>query len=115
MDCTWITGYRTGAATAVAAKHLARRESATAGIIACGFQGRTNLLRARRGLPLTRAYAFDIDDGVQRRFVSEMSAALDIEVVGVRERAGGRHRERPRRDVGTDAETPGADDPEQTG
>jgi ornithine cyclodeaminase/alanine dehydrogenase len=85
MDCTWITGYRTGAATAVAAKHLARRESATAGIIACGFQGRTNLLALAEVLPLTRAYAFDTDAAVQQRFVTEMSAALDIEIVGVRE------------------------------
>jgi len=85
MDCTWITGYRTGAATAVAAKHLARRESATAGIVACGFQGRTNLLALAEVLPLTRAYAFDTDAAVQRRFVSEMSAALDIEIVGVRD------------------------------
>ena len=85
MDCTWITGYRTGAATAVAAKHLARRDSATAGIIACGFQGRTNLLALAEVLPLTRAYAFDTDDRVQRRFVSEMSAALNIEIIGVRD------------------------------
>jgi ornithine cyclodeaminase/alanine dehydrogenase len=84
MDCTWITGYRTGAATAVAAKHLARPESRTAGIIACGFQGRTNLLALADVFQLTRVYAFDIDDRVQRRFVSEMSAALNIEVTGVR-------------------------------
>jgi len=51
MDCGWITGIRTGAATAVAAKHLARPESATVGILACGVQGRTNLaaLQAPRG------------------------------------------------------------------
>ncbi|MFO7694430.1 MAG: ornithine cyclodeaminase family protein [Vicinamibacterales bacterium] len=85
MDCTWITGYRTGAATAVAAKHLARRESATAGIIACGFQGRTNLLALAEVLPLTKIHAFDTDAAVQRRFVSDMSAALDIEVVGARD------------------------------
>src|SRR5512136_2801361 len=43
MDCAWITAYRTGAATALAAKYLARPESKTAGILACGVQGRTNL------------------------------------------------------------------------
>jgi len=85
MDCTWITGYRTGAATAVAAKHLARPESRTAGILACGFQGRTNLIALAELFQLTRVYAFDTDDRVQRRFVSEMSAALNIEVVGVRD------------------------------
>jgi ornithine cyclodeaminase/alanine dehydrogenase len=34
MDCTWITGVRTGAATAVAAKYLVRTESSTVGIVA---------------------------------------------------------------------------------
>ena len=43
MDATWITAQRTGAATAVAARHLARPESESAGIIACGVQGRSNL------------------------------------------------------------------------
>jgi len=43
MDCTWITAQRTGAATAVAAKHLARPDSASVGIVACGVQGRSNL------------------------------------------------------------------------
>ena len=85
MDCTWITGYRTGAATAVAAKHLARPESRTGGILACGFQGRTNLLALAEVFQLTRVYAFDTDDRVQRRFVSEMSAALNIEIIGVRD------------------------------
>lgn len=43
MDCTWITGYRTGAASALAAKYLAHPDSEVAGILACGVQGRTNL------------------------------------------------------------------------
>ena len=85
MDCTWITGYRTGAATAVAARHLARPDSASAGIVACGFQGRTNLLALAEVFRLTRVYAFDTNDSVQRRFVSEMSAALNIDIVGVRD------------------------------
>ncbi|MBO9607050.1 MAG: ornithine cyclodeaminase family protein [Paenibacillaceae bacterium] len=43
MDCAWITAMRTGAATAVAAKHLARPDSATLGILGCGVQGESNL------------------------------------------------------------------------
>jgi len=35
MDCTWITAKRTGAATAMAAKYLARPDSTTVGIVAC--------------------------------------------------------------------------------
>jgi ornithine cyclodeaminase/alanine dehydrogenase len=43
MDATWITAARTGAATAVAAKKLARKDSRTFGILGCGVQGRANL------------------------------------------------------------------------
>jgi alanine dehydrogenase len=39
-----ITGLRTGAAGAVAAKYLARPESGVAGLIGCGAQGRMQLL-----------------------------------------------------------------------
>jgi len=43
MDCTWITAKRTGAATAIAAEHLARQDSKVLGILGCGVQGRSNL------------------------------------------------------------------------
>lgn len=43
MDCEWITAKRTGAATAVSAKYLARPDSSTIGIIGCGVQGESNL------------------------------------------------------------------------
>ena len=42
MDCAWITGMRTAAATAVAARRLARPKSSILGILGCGLQGRTN-------------------------------------------------------------------------
>ena len=76
MDCAWITAYRTGAATGLAAKYLARPESKTAGILACGVQGRTNLLALKELFPLERVYAYDILPEVQERYVREMSAQL---------------------------------------
>src|SRR5512139_2703725 len=60
MDCAWITAYRTGAATALAAKFLARRESEVLGILACGVQGRTNLEAMACLFLLKRVYAYDI-------------------------------------------------------
>lgn len=85
MDCTWITAYRTGAATALAARYLARPESETVGILACGVQGRTNLEALAALFPLKRVYAYDIAPEVQRRYAEEMGARLGLEIVGVRE------------------------------
>ena len=83
MDCTWITGYRTGAATAVAAKYLARRDSRTVGILACGLQGRTNLLALAEVFRLTRVWAYDTNPDARRRFVAEMAEIAGVEVIGV--------------------------------
>jgi ornithine cyclodeaminase/alanine dehydrogenase-like protein (mu-crystallin family) len=85
MDCAWITAYRTGAATALAAKYLARPESSTAGILACGVQGRTNLEALKVLFPIERVYAYDIHPDRQQRYADEMSAKLKIEVIGVKE------------------------------
>ena len=80
MDCVWITAMRTGAATAVAAKHLARPDSRTVGILACGVQGRTNLEALHVCFPIERAQAFDTDPEVADRFAREMSVSLEIDV-----------------------------------
>ncbi|MBI5365923.1 MAG: ornithine cyclodeaminase family protein [Planctomycetes bacterium] len=80
MDCTWITAQRTGAATAVAARRLARPESATVGIVACGVQGRSNLEALACLFSLRRARAYDLDPEIARRFAREMSGRLGLEV-----------------------------------
>jgi len=60
MDCSWITAKRTGAASAVSAKYLARPESATIGILGCGVQGVSNLEAMHELFPLRRVMAYDI-------------------------------------------------------
>src|SRR5512143_2977683 len=85
MDCTWITAYRTGAASAVAAQYLARPESETAGILACGVQGRTNLEALSCLFKIKRVYAYDALPDVQEKYVREMSKKLGLEIVGVKE------------------------------
>lgn len=83
MDATWITAMRTGAATAVAAKHLARSDSRSVGIIACGVQGRTNLEALNCVFELERVRAYDIDTEAAKRFAEEARDryGLDVEVV----------------------------------
>ena len=61
MDSGVITILRTGAATAVAARRLARAESATATICGCGNQGRVQLEALRCVLPIQRAWLWDLD------------------------------------------------------
>src|SRR5512137_386448 len=78
MDCTWITAYRTGAASALAAKYLANPKSEVAGILACGVQGRTNLEALKCLFPLKRAYAYDIRSDVQTAYAREMSEKLGL-------------------------------------
>ena len=83
MDCGWITGVRTGAATAIAARYLARPESATVGILACGVQGRANLAGLNVLFPLERVRAYDTDRATAEAFAREMSALHALEVVVV--------------------------------
>jgi ornithine cyclodeaminase/alanine dehydrogenase len=80
MDCTWITAKRTGAATAVAAKYLARPESSSVGIIACGVQGRSNLEALSCLFKVQRVKAYDISPKAAQKFKKEMSDALDVEI-----------------------------------
>ncbi len=84
MDCTWITAQRTGAATAIAAKHLARADSATVGIVACGVQGRSNLEALHHTFRLTGVRAYDLSFEIAQRYAREMERRLEIPVEPVR-------------------------------
>lgn len=82
MDATWITAQRTGAASALAARYLARPESSTLGILACGVQGRSHLEAFAAVFDLERVVAYDIDRGVAERYAEEMAevAGVSIEI-----------------------------------
>jgi ornithine cyclodeaminase/alanine dehydrogenase len=83
MDCVWITAMRTGAATALAAKYLARPESSVVGVLGCGVQGRTNVEALNVLFPLKRVLAFDVKPDAARRYANEISARFDLEAVAV--------------------------------
>ncbi|MCZ6915142.1 MAG: ornithine cyclodeaminase family protein [Gemmatimonadetes bacterium] len=61
MDSIEISIQRTGAATAIAAKYLARPDSTVAAVAGCGEQGRVQLRAVATVLPLKTAYVWDID------------------------------------------------------
>jgi ornithine cyclodeaminase/alanine dehydrogenase-like protein (mu-crystallin family) len=79
MDSIEITIQRTGAATAVAARYLARRESRTAAIIGCGVQGRIQLRSLREVLALESVAVHDIDRESSDRFVAWARADLALD------------------------------------
>ncbi|HEY6052053.1 MAG TPA: ornithine cyclodeaminase family protein, partial [Thermoanaerobaculia bacterium] len=81
MDSIEITILRTGAATAVAARRLARLESSTAAICGCGNQGRVQLESLCRVLPIRRVRAVDADPRRAEDFAGEMSKKLWIDVI----------------------------------
>jgi len=80
MDSRDITALRTGAATAVAAKYLARRDSQTVTICGCGIQGRVQLTALSRVCGLQAAFAYDQNEQVSQSFSLEMESRLKIPV-----------------------------------
>jgi len=85
MDSIEITIQRTGAATAVAAKYLARPESKSITICGCGNQGRVSLRALSDFFSLNEVFAYDIDGAAAQVFASDMSAETGLNVSRVHE------------------------------
>ena len=83
MDSIEITLRRTAAATALAARYLARIESATLTIVGCGDQARAQLVALTDVRPISRCFAFDVDRDKATRFASDMRELTAIECVAV--------------------------------
>jgi alanine dehydrogenase len=80
MDSMEITIQRTGAATAVAAKYLARPDSKSILICGCGNQGRVSIQALSKIFSLEHAFAYDVDGTQAQRFANELSGQLKIPV-----------------------------------
>jgi alanine dehydrogenase len=78
MDSIEITILRTGAATAVAAKYLARPDSKTITICGCGNQGRVQLRALARVSPVEKVFAFDVNQVQALKFATELAQELSI-------------------------------------
>jgi len=83
MDCAWITAMRTGAATAVAARHLARPESTVVGVLGCGVQGRTNVEALRVLFPLEQVIAYDVNAEAALTYAKEMKERFGLKATVV--------------------------------
>ena len=80
MDSASITTLRTAAASAVAARHLARRGARTMTIVGCGVQARAHVAAMRAVLSLDQIAVFDLDVPAAKRFAAEMRALHGVSV-----------------------------------
>jgi alanine dehydrogenase len=79
-----VTILRTGAATAVATKYLARKDSRIATICGCGNQGRVQLRAIKLTCQLEKVFVWDINDinkDAAEQFRVAMATELGISVV----------------------------------
>jgi ornithine cyclodeaminase/alanine dehydrogenase len=80
MDSIEITINRTAAATTLAARHLARKDSRVATICGAGVQGRIQLRAITAALALERAYVWDARAEAAHAFAQDLAPALKLEV-----------------------------------
>jgi ornithine cyclodeaminase/alanine dehydrogenase-like protein (mu-crystallin family) len=83
MESGVLTRLRTAAATAVAARYLARPEAAVLTIAGCGAQAESQVAFVHQVRPLTRVMAYDIHEEVARAFATDATRRLGVEVRAV--------------------------------
>lgn len=83
MDGSYVTAVRTGAAGAVAASVLARKDAKRVGVIGSGTQGRMQVLALNEIFPLEQVKVFNINKVNSEKYVVEMSERLGIDVQAV--------------------------------
>ena len=82
MDGGYLTAVRTGAASGVATRYLARKDRRQkVGIFGAGAQGRTQLWAMTVARDIARAYIYDVDDEAASRFIAEMAPRLQLDIV----------------------------------
>lgn len=73
MDATFTTALRTGAASAVATRRLARPGSSVVGLVGCGAQAVTQLHGLSRILSVCRVLVYDTDPSVMNSFPARVA------------------------------------------
>ena len=84
LDSMEITVKRTAAATAVAAKYLARKNSSIAAICGCGEQGYAQVRALSLMFPLKKVYAFDIDLKASQHLATQLSRESQVDIETIR-------------------------------
>jgi ornithine cyclodeaminase/alanine dehydrogenase len=81
MDGGYLTAVRTGAASGVATKYLARKESGQiAAIFGAGVQAKMQLWAVAEARKLSSAMVYDLSAEAMNKFIAEMGPKLGLEI-----------------------------------
>jgi len=84
MDGGYLTALRTGAASGLATKYLARKdEEQVAGIFGAGIQAQTQLWAVCEVRKISKALVYDVSHEAAKKFAAEMSQKLGVPVIAV--------------------------------
>jgi ornithine cyclodeaminase/alanine dehydrogenase-like protein (mu-crystallin family) len=80
IDGTYFTALRTGAASGIATKLLAREDAETVALFGCGAQGRTQLEAVCNVRPIKRALLYDTNPSASLKLHNYMKKELNIRI-----------------------------------
>ena len=80
MDAGFLTAMRTGAASGVATKYLAREDARSVGVFGAGVQARTQLMAVCEVRPIEKALVYDPVQEAREKYAVEMSGRLSLPV-----------------------------------
>src|SRR5204862_4703248 len=83
IQADYLGQVRTGAASGIATKYMARPDAAEVGLFGAGKQARTQVQAVCKVRKVARVHVYSPSEEHRRRFAEEMSRACETEVVAV--------------------------------
>jgi ornithine cyclodeaminase/alanine dehydrogenase-like protein (mu-crystallin family) len=83
MQADWLGQARTGAASGVAARHMAREDSTEVGLFGSGRQARTQLMAICKVRRVRQVQVYSPNEERRKAFANEMSNVCETEVIPV--------------------------------
>ncbi|MPN15381.1 Delta(1)-pyrroline-2-carboxylate reductase [bioreactor metagenome] len=85
MDCLYVTELRTPCVALVSAKHMARKNSKTFGMLGCGLQGRAHIKFVCNTLTnLEKIYIYDVYAPAMDALISDLQPSTPVTIVKAR-------------------------------
>jgi alanine dehydrogenase len=83
LEADLLGQFRTGAASGVATRKLARADASTVGCIGTGKQARTQILAVCKARPMKKVHVFARDAERRKAFAAQLASETGVEVVPV--------------------------------